>query len=204
MLVSWQEIATHAHWTEEELHEATTWLAANNPPRYKGEHLASITARIRERRAVECRRHDAGDDRGTCATCSGSGLVSVPDPRSIVNGEWRPIRTAASRSSYTTAAVLCHCPIGRIVGSRRQEKYQTMTIARYEEINPNWRDQLRARQREQQARANLRPDPEWEATMERLLGHVRERQADTEPEQLPAPDLFRLPGPDDEAAWEAS
>jgi hypothetical protein len=48
MVASWQETFDLCGWTAEELHAATTWLAAHAPPRFPSEHLPALQDRVRE------------------------------------------------------------------------------------------------------------------------------------------------------------
>ena len=151
--VAWRKVFEAAKYTAAELAEATTFLAANNPPRWAPEHLAGINARIRDRRAVEYRKKtDVQErDRGVCTLCSGTGYVVVPHLQGVRDGNWVPVRATRSLPSYYTVAVLCRCQLGLWVGGRMSPDKLPMSIDRYERQNPRWRDQLMARHREMSA-----------------------------------------------------
>jgi hypothetical protein len=51
MVASWQPTFDLLGWTAAELHEATTWLAANAPPRFPSEHLPALRQRVLDVRA---------------------------------------------------------------------------------------------------------------------------------------------------------
>jgi hypothetical protein len=46
MVASWQEIFDGCGYSAEHLHAATTWLAANEPPRFASEHLRALQCRL--------------------------------------------------------------------------------------------------------------------------------------------------------------
>lgn len=73
------------------------------------------------------------DQRGTCTTCgAGCGLVSVPEPRQIINGEWTGVQ-------FTF--VWCSCTDGyRYKTTKNLKDQPLMGLAEYERrVNPFWK-----------------------------------------------------------------
>lgn len=187
-LLSWEDVFTAAEYTVAELKAATDWLAANPAAfgsveaRYAGKaaaHLEAIQARIRETRAVVYRAESVTEtDYGRCVLCGGTGRVIVPHVRGVKAGQWVPIAAARGGASYYTMAVLCSCVRGEWVRSRNAQHVaekldpkglSVLTLARYEQMNPNWQVQMEQRKREQLAAAALRPaSPEFAAVVDRL------------------------------------
>ena len=133
MLDLWIDVFRGAGHTPDELHAVTQWLALNAPPS-RWEHLQAIQRRLAETRHNQARPRPEEDPHGTCADCGGAGLVSVPHPYPPPNGRWY------------TAAVLCHCPLGRWLEETQRSdepKYQRMNYLEYSKIKPAWRDELR-------------------------------------------------------------
>jgi hypothetical protein len=50
MVAAWQEIFDTCGWTADELHAATTWLAAHDPPRFSSDHLPAVQRWLRDNR----------------------------------------------------------------------------------------------------------------------------------------------------------
>src|SRR5262245_57478261 len=164
MFNAWRELFLAAGYTPEELHAATAWLATHAPPRFPADHLKALVERINAARAVDY-APGPEEERGTCATCNGSGFVVVPHPAGIRRGEWDPVR-AGCRPTYYTGSVLCRCGLGRWIGSRQgphnsesKPRPALLTLDRYEQLNPHWREHMAEKQRELAARAKLGPAP---------------------------------------------
>lgn len=115
-----------------------------------------------------------GDDCGTCSTCFGAGMVSVPSLKALALGSWG------------TQAVLCHCALGRWMGTRqggdgpdRTPRSRLMTLEEYSVRNSNWKDMLREHDaecvREMEAKFGKRKMP---ADMASALNNILERLRD--------------------------
>ncbi len=133
--LSWRKLFLRVGYTEAELREATDWLALNDPPTWRVEHLKAIQARIRSRR-IELREQKPADGSGEsypdCHICHGAAWVIVPDLRAVSGGEW---------NGKHTCAVLCSCPYGH-KESLRHKKFVPVRLSSYERRNPGWADQV--------------------------------------------------------------
>lgn len=149
MLGSWFELMAGQEFAADELHEATVWLATRpeGPPRYRNQHLEALQARVRDRRRLaEPRRRPAGQP-ANCALCGGDGLVTVPHPAHVRDGQWVP-----SGSAWYTVAVSCRCEAGSLVRKRSLRLYEdgkvpavALSLERYEQTNPDWGWMLQGR-----------------------------------------------------------
>lgn len=167
----WFHLFAAAGYTARELLEASEWLTTHNPPQKTWDHLGAVQARIRSVRAVDYRRQvDSHDnDRGTCSLCSGTGRVVVPHLAGVEGDKWVSVKVARSGSSYYTQAVFCCCALGNWYDSRNSDDKRPMRLEAYEVRNPNWRQQMKARDREQGHEARLKRSPEpWVKMMARL------------------------------------
>jgi hypothetical protein len=110
MFHAWFDVFSASGYTAAELTAATA-AVAQQPPRFRSEHLGAIHAAIRDRRAraEAVRLHDPAEvsERGTCALCGESGWVVVPHPKCVAAGEW------VAGMEGVTAAVTCSCFVGR-------------------------------------------------------------------------------------------
>ena len=198
--LAWRRVFEAAGYTAAELAEASDWLALNRLPRWPNEHLAGITVRIKDRRAVEYRREvQVSDDGelGTCTLCGGSGRVIVPHRLGVRNASWVAIRLTRGLASHYTEAVLCRCALGRWVGSRIfSEEQRPSTLADYEKINPHWPEQMRARQKEMLAAVDAAGVPESAEEVQRMLVQRLRGLALSAGIGL-CPALARQPGEDD-------
>lgn len=129
MLAAWCDLFESLGYKVPELVEATEWLAANRPPKFRTEHLDSLQARLKAQRAEAASRVIASpeeDPRGQCSLCRGTGHVSVPTIRAIQRGQWG------------TCTVLCSCALGRWHRGQKT-KYPLQTLEEYERELPDWR-----------------------------------------------------------------
>lgn len=159
MIAAWYEIL--GVYGIEELRSATAAIAASQEhPAWPRNHLAAVVRQIASARA----RSFAGEsvaarqpDRGSCDDCGGTGRVSVPHPRALEDGKWIPlVLTRSGCPVYYECAVFCHCGLGAWY---RQHNRNGLTIEQYEQINPHWKSQLRARRSEDREVAGVEGGP---------------------------------------------
>lgn len=189
-MLAWRKTLVARGCTVNELHDATEYLLMN-PDQIENifagkmaAHLTAIQRRIRVVRAVEYRREvESNRELGTCVKCAGSGRVIVPHLRSVVNGEWRPLKVARASASHCTMAVVCSCRLGVWFGQRASaidesgETRPMMALDRYERQNPDWEKQLAehalrqvqiARSREPEAARDRTTHLRMDSTFDRL------------------------------------
>ena len=116
--------------------------------RYRENHLEMLRVAVFVKRAeasaLERDRLDRLYSRAECGDCFAVGLIRVPHPGWIVDGELeRPV----------FMVVACHCPAGvakfNAVAARlteSQAKHKIIDLAEYEALHPDWRTILAARQ----------------------------------------------------------
>lgn len=169
--LAWRDLFAAAGYTEQDLVAATAKMAVGRPPRYASEHRLAIQRVVAELHAIELRREIDRPDRGQCATCNGSGRVTVPHLAGVSGGEWVPVKVARGGPSWYQTAVLCLCPLGRWFFNRIPDpEKRPMSLDFYEAKNPRWRVQMEKRRREQIEEAKLIPDQKgWRELMRRLL-----------------------------------
>lgn len=146
-----------------ELLECTTHLAQSEPKTWRSEHLNFILKRVAWRRAVRSLEFAAEQDRQeefTCRACDGSGVIVVPHPKSVRDGEWV--------HPWYECAVACSCRKGELLVERyraineiakEQGKRETKPfvpslltkIGDYDMRNPDWQRQMKAKVQKQQA-----------------------------------------------------
>lgn len=192
-LLSWRFVFSATRTSEAEMKAAALWLASNVGvlgevrERFGGKmtmHLSAIQRALREVRAldkdrIEARQREQESRLGTCTICGSSGMVTVPNPKHVENGEWRPVRIARGGSgpSYYTCAVLCSCALGRWKADRQSHERRQMTLDQYHAINPAWRQQMDERAEERRAEANASPAPaEWQRCIQGVIDRFFERQ----------------------------
>ena len=141
----WLPIFQEHGYTPEELMAATRALVVSTkPPAFIAQHLAGINEEVSKGRAViRPSEPRPTEDKGTCTTCQGSGFVEVPHLDSIVEGRWEPMKPYNRQMTF---AVLCSCPLGNWTANRQGER-KTLTLTRYADLNPFWREQLELRAR---------------------------------------------------------
>jgi hypothetical protein len=127
-----------------ELREASLAIAADpsDKRRYRENHLSMLREAVFAKRAeASARERDRLDQmysRAKCEDCDGVGLVRVPDPNWIVDGQ------QLERAVFLVVA--CPCPSGiarnNAVMSRLTEnkaEHRLMDLAQYEGLVPDWR-----------------------------------------------------------------
>ena len=139
----WVDLFRKSGITVEELNRASDWLALHQPPKWASEHLGALKSTV-ELLRQQAQSASEPPDRGQCTLCRGGGMVSVPHPRFML-GLVQPDHPRKS-TVFTTAAVLCRCPLGRWTDGHRgdkrsdgQERPRMMTLDAYEAVYPNWR-----------------------------------------------------------------
>lgn len=150
MFEAWRDVFGKAGFLVEELQEATAHIAITNPPRWRSEHLAAITARIMDRRraAIQAAQRQAAaeyDRNQQHGQCGGTGWVHVPHLSCVKDGEWL--------APWYTVVVLCDCSRGeRIRAGHAESKMKdgemrepALGIAAYTNHNPDWHGQMRRR-----------------------------------------------------------
>ena len=184
-IMSWRFVFSATRTSEAEMKAASLWLARNVgvlgevKERFGGKmtmHLSAVQRALREVRAldkdrIEARQREQETRLGSCTTCGSSGMVTVPNPKHVEGGEWRPVRIARGGSgpSYYTCAVLCSCALGRWKADRQGERRQ-MTLEQYHAENPDWRQQLEERAEERRAEATATPAPdEWRRCVQAVM-----------------------------------
>lgn len=157
MFDSWFEVFCSCGYSVAEL-DAARLEIAQNPPRFRNEHLAAIHAAVRGRRKEELRRRFAGQppdpsEVGECAECGDSGMVVVPHPAYVTAGEWMGHGSFGYRP---TAAVACRCYRGRRVlehydsmpPSQQDRVGRPMGLDAYQRVAPGWKSLMAKRDRE--------------------------------------------------------
>jgi hypothetical protein len=143
-----------AGFTIRELEEATDWLSLHSPSLRHWEHRVAIRDCILQRRAKQSQQlSDQAERQGAiCPRCSNTGFVIVPDPRSVSDGVWDGVSTLGRRY---TAAVTCSCSLGErkhqsttteLAGREKPPTIQRLVD--YEQLNPDWTEQVRRKHRE--------------------------------------------------------
>ena len=172
---------------EHEADSASRWLMANDPPMMAKHHLAALLARIRQQRNEVGSRPAGAHEFGACAVCGESGMVMVPHPRAISDGEWL-------RPWYSLAA-WCNCGLGRFKQdqflatdkckamaygeSGEPRRYPPPSLEEYQQRYPHWRKMVEVHSREIERRETGKPGgkPEPKAELKsirRWLGYVAE------------------------------
>ena len=167
MMDLWRPVFDAKGHTLGELKEASLDLAKTDPKRWRAEHLQALLDRATSVRLAIAQAETVqgdGSEYPSCELCHGTGLVSVPEPRSIKNGDWV--------TPFYRGVVSCYC----VRGIDRQRRHQAiisiasetkpggkkhvipprlMTLPEYEGVFPKWRDMERrheeAQKQEQRA-----------------------------------------------------
>jgi hypothetical protein len=143
MLRAWVELFAAERIAPEELTEASKWLAVNDPPRFRSDHLAKLMERVKGlRRAAAAAPAPSGPDLGTCTLCAGSGFVIVPLVQGVTTFGGH---TAEGDHDERTCTVLCRCFLGKWKAHRLGEtpegkRRAMMTLDCYEGGLPKWRE----------------------------------------------------------------
>jgi hypothetical protein len=140
MLLVWCELFLAEGYTPEELTEASKWLAMNDPPQFRSEHLAGLTGRVREqRRQTELRSPTIDErDHGKCELCAGCGFVSVPGAGCLTAGGSR-----IPYNSTQTVAVFCSCAVGCAKLRGYTGNTPQRSLADYQREFPHWKHERR-------------------------------------------------------------
>lgn len=157
MFHAWREVFQAAGYSAEEL-AAATMNIANDPPRWRVDHLTRIHGYIRAERfrarlameKMEEERHRAV----ACQLCGGCGYAEVPHLSCIRDCAWR-------EGPRYTMSVCCRCEIGRrkneaVVNNPRQpaiDQRRRMGLGEYGVHLPNWEELMREKKDELAARA---------------------------------------------------
>lgn len=153
MFVEWFNVFTTAGYTLAELNAATQVIGMD-PPRFRDGHLRALHDAIRNARVdrVRNQQREVSDERGTCTTCRGVGMVcGMPHPDHI--GPEHPGGYGA------TCVVYCHCPLGtwkvdqwesRPMEFKDKHK-RTATMAEYTARVPDWRGMMERMRRYDQS-----------------------------------------------------
>lgn len=135
MLAEWAALFAAEGYAPDELQAASRWLALNDPPRFRTDHLLRLQDRLRQLRRQACAPPPVEDTRGTCTTCRGVGRVIVPLLLGIPTAGGSLVPDDGQRR---TAAVTCSCGLGRWFSQQGCEPAM-MTLDQYQAIVPDWR-----------------------------------------------------------------
>jgi hypothetical protein len=155
-----------------QLRVASLWIAANSSDRWRTQHLRLLLERLRVQDADAARKRllaaeaeiERRERASRCGECRGRGLVDVPHPAQVRDGEWVP-----SGQTYYLVVVTCRCPLGEArhqalrgaferraadaqANNRRALRPDLLSVLDYELHNPNWPRQLEDREWARQAR----------------------------------------------------
>ena len=129
MLAEWARLFSGAGFAPDDALAATDWVAANNPPEFRSQHLARLLDRLRSSRGqLEAKRARPVAE-ACCRDCGDVGLVIVPDPDGIER--WH---------NWRERVVFCSCSLGRW---KAKEKPQLETLPQYQAAYPRWREMAR-------------------------------------------------------------
>ena len=133
-LAEWATIQAKYGVTLSELEEVSEKMVLNTKDVFgKENHLKTLNNILHGLRERKVYAVIEDDQRGTCTTCgAGCGLVSVPEPRQVINGEWTGVQ-------FTF--VSCSCTDGHRYKTTKNHKEQPlMSLADYERrVNPFWK-----------------------------------------------------------------
>lgn len=153
MVNMWRPILARKNITESELRKASEHLAVS-PPKWRADHLHGILEYIQAERSRKLALDQQSDRQAaeanySCEGCKGDGLLyDMPRPDNIRDGKW---------VGDVTCVVACWCARGKkkearseqIVENYREAKKHTTGpwyhFERYEQRNPNWRQQKEQR-----------------------------------------------------------
>lgn len=137
-LAEWATIQTKYGVTLQELEEVSERMVMNTRDVFgKENHLKTLNTILHGLRERKVYAVIEDDQRGTCTTCgAGVGLVSVPEPRQIVHGDWVGVQ-------FTF--VWCSCTDGyRYKTTKNLKDQPLMGLAEYERrVNPFWRKHVK-------------------------------------------------------------
>lgn len=152
------------NYEHDELIEASNHIAITNGGLWRTEHLSEIRQRVTGRRLERFRLESEQQQQQAgymeCGLCRGLGWVVVPHPNFIINRAWQPVG-----NSWPTASVYCQCS----KGARRAEHARAyamenpkvklpamLTLAGYEQKNPNWAQQMADRENAEKDEAHAK------------------------------------------------
>ena len=184
MLHSWRAIFVAKNATYDEL-EACIVQVGLNPPAYREEHLRAILRHLDQMRAEAfqtSRPMDPveGEIEYWCGMCNDTGWVSVPHLECVRDGRFVP--HPRFQTCYQMC-VTCNCKSGEWIyqsfvnaEARGKEKKRPMRLGDYESRNPQWREQMRAREEEQRQEFVARAHAgHLDGLFGKLAKHITER-----------------------------
>lgn len=130
-LYSWYDVL--GHYTEAELEFARLYIArgTGDVPRDKTGYRSLIHRAVNACRAERHQQLDDAAKFGTCANCGGCGLMVVPHPKCVSQGEWIP--------PYAELGVTCNCRAGVLRRQSYHDDKRGWSIERYDSFFPGWR-----------------------------------------------------------------
>lgn len=167
MMNAWRAAFEARGFTADELKTASMHLAQAGPPKWRDQFLEALLSRISSARLARMRHKQeqlASARDARCTICSDVGLVIVPHPRCVFDGEWS--------YPWYSCVVACNCEAGRIKARSHEEVMvlareakrkdrlivppRMWTIEEYEARNPGWLEQSAERKRKREAEQNAR------------------------------------------------
>lgn len=146
--------------------EASNWIACNAAARYRSQHCDLIHDRVRIARQARFRAYlndQAGRGEPDCEWCHGSGWLSVPHPRYVLDGVWQRYGR-----SWPTLVVPCNCVRGRArtqvvleIRTQTEGRVSGMTLEEYEMRVPHWAELLLQRDNAAKDDQVAREAAEW-------------------------------------------
>lgn len=160
MMSLWRDVFEASGYGADELREASIALATSGEGRWRSEHLESLIQRVTQRRFQRMQLEQAELDQQhaaeECRQCSGSGLVTVPHPHCVRDGDFC--------YPFYTCVVACMCYRGErkrqqnmATRSHHEEKVKARridtpapsvlpSIAEWELRHPGWQSLLEQRE----------------------------------------------------------
>lgn len=140
---AWRSTFIARGYTFQELTHTTNVIAARTEPlAWRDDHLAEINRIIRDMRQAVIRNESneaATAKESKCELCADSGMVIVPHPQFVIDGEW-----TRNGNSQPTCAVVCSCFRGRRIGEQQAEMFNgkrskmQLTLEAYEDRVPRY------------------------------------------------------------------
>lgn len=154
MFEAWFYAFNLACYSAAELMEVSNWMATTDQKPAPGlnlreRHLLAIRQRVTALRLQFRQAQQEGgsrDDWSACSTCSGKGLVVVPNPRSIVDDLWVNSRTCAVACACTAGERLYQSNVASAQKDRRHRP--PLRLTDYEVRFPGWREMFGRKARE--------------------------------------------------------
>jgi len=141
-------------YTFDELRQASQDLVMNRPEfMAQRDHPRELIAIINKKKTANKHKINGEDEHNipVCLTCNGVGMVIVPHPSCVYNGEYVRSRKKGGMSSYYTMAVFCSCTVGfhkySLSSSASAESgKRPMSLADYERnVTDQWREMMQTR-----------------------------------------------------------